>query len=176
MSLSTSEHIVYLALGSNLGDRLAHLRSAVDALRADRGLRVIDVSPIYESPAHRVTPAEDQPDFLNAVVKLSTTLDPHALLQRLHHIERMAGRRRERDARWAPRSLDLDVLIFGQEVIRTESLTVPHPRMAQRRFVLQPLADLDPMLHVPDPFNKTVDELLASCPDPDRPVPAPFTF
>ena len=159
---------VFVAMGSNVGDRLAHLRGALGALHEDADVRVLAASPIYESPAMTASPAEAGPDFLNAVVKLSTTLDAGALLERLQAIERRAGRRREEERRWAPRTLDLDILIFGDEVIRREQLTVPHPRLAERRFVLKPLADLASDYLVPAPFKRTVAELLDECPDPDR--------
>lgn len=161
-------------MGSNLGDRLRHLQTAVGTLRTDTDMTVIRVSSVYESPAH--TRAEDEagPPFLNAVIELSTSLDPLRLLERLHSIERAAGRRREDDPRWAPRTLDLDLLIFGRTVIRSEQLTVPHPRLGVRRFVLRPWADLDADCHVPQPFDQTVGALLAACPDADRPVQTPF--
>ena len=168
------ERVVFVAMGSNLGDRLAHLRLAVDELREDSDIHVLAGSPVYESPALTASPDETGPDFLNAVVKLSTRLDAGALLERLQAIERRAGRRREADRRWAPRTLDLDILIFGDEVIRREQLTVPHPRLGERRFVLRPLADLAPRRLVPAPFDRTVAELLDECPDPDRLKRTPF--
>jgi 2-amino-4-hydroxy-6-hydroxymethyldihydropteridine diphosphokinase len=173
---AVSEQIAFVALGSNLGDRFGHLRFAVDALTQDPEITVLAVSPVYDSPAHSIGTSEVQPHFLNSVVKLSTSLNPNALLQRLQRIEHAAGRRRERGAQWAPRTLDLDLLIFGEEVIDREELTVPHPRLGGRRFVLRPLADLDPDRHVPDPYNRTVAELLADCPDPDRPLQTPFSL
>lgn len=174
MSVGAPERLVFVGMGSNLGDRLAHLRLAVDALREDSDIRVLAESPVYESPALTASPDEAGPDFLNAVVKLSTWLGAGVLLERLQAIERRAGRRREADRRWAPRTLDLDILIFGDEVIRREQLTVPHPRLGERRFVLRPLADLAPDRFVPAPFERTVADLLDECPDPDRLARTPF--
>ncbi len=176
VSNAAFEHIAFVALGSNLGDRLSRLQSAVDALRGDPEIIVLAVSPVYESPAQVIERSDAHPYFLNSVAQLSTSLLPNALLERLQRIEDEAGRRREHGLRWAPRTLDLDLLIFGNEVIRGEQLTVPHPRLGERRFVLEPLADLDSERHVPHPYDKTVAELLAECPDTDRPVQTPFTL
>ena len=170
----SSGEVVFVAIGSNLGDRIGHLRGAVEALRDDPDIHMLAASPIYESPAQTADPGETGPDFLNAVVKLSTTLDAGALLERLQAIERRAGRVREAERRWAPRTLDLDILIFGDEVIRRKQLTVPHPRLGERRFVLRPLADLAPERFVPAPFEQTVAELLAKCSDPDLVARTPF--
>lgn len=176
MSEARSEQIAFVALGSNLGDRVAHLRSAIDAFRRDPDITVIDVSPVYASPAHTLTAGEAKPFFFNAVAKISTSMDPHTLLERLHAIEHVSGRRREDDPQWAPRTLDLDLLIFGSEEIQEEQLTVPHPRLGVRRFVLRPWADLDAGRYVPPPYDQTVADLLAACPDGDRPVRTPFTL
>lgn len=174
MSEAGCEQIAFVALGSNLGDRLAHLRSAVDALRSDPEITVIDVSPVYESPAHTLTAGETKPSFLNAVAEVATGMDPHTLLERLHAIERASGRRREDDPLWAARTLDLDLLIFGSEEIQEDQLTVPHPRLGARRFVLRPWADIDPARYVPHPYDQTVADLLAACPDEDRPMRTRF--
>lgn len=176
MSEAYFEHTAFVSLGSNIGDRLRYLRSAVNAFRRDPDITLVDVSPVYESPAHTLTGDAPTPAFLNAVAKLSTELDPYALLERLHAIERAAGRRREDEPKWAPRTLDLDLLIFGSEVIQEENLTVPHPRLGVRRFVLRPWADLDPQYYVAHPYEKTVGELLAVCPDPDRPLQMTLTL
>jgi deoxyguanosine kinase len=159
----------FVGLGANLGDREAALRRAVGALAAAAGVEVVAASLVYEGPAHTLDPAETQPPFLNAVVELRTGLTPEALLAVLHAVERGAGR--ERRQRWAPRSLDLDLLLYdglvneGSEQGGDTALTLPHPRIAERRFVLQPLHDLDPALGVPG-TGRTVAELLAACPDP----------
>ncbi len=129
---------VFVGLGANLGDRKAALRSALAALGQLPGTQLLRVSPLYGS-----APVDaGGPDYLNAVAELATTLAPWALLQALQAIEQAAGR--ERPYRNAPRTLDLDILWFGDQVIDTAELTVPHPRMAERAFVLRPLADLAP--------------------------------
>ena len=129
---------VFVGLGANLGDRQAALRAALAAIGQLPGTRVLRVSPLYGS-----APVDaGGPDYLNAVAEIATTLAPQALLQALQAIEHSAGR--ERPYRNAPRTLDLDILWFGRQVIDTPTLTVPHPRMAERAFVLRPLADLVP--------------------------------
>lgn len=129
---------VYVGLGANLGEREVALRKALAALGQCPGTRVLRVSPLYGS-----APVDaGGPDYLNAVAEVATTLTPEALLQALQAIEQSAGR--ERPYRNAPRTLDLDILWFGDQVIDTPALTVPHPRMAERAFVLRPLADLVP--------------------------------
>lgn len=158
-----------IGLGSNLGDRVAHLRRAVASLDAHPGIAVRAVSPVYENPA--LTPDDaPQPDFLNAAALVETTLAPEALLDVLLGIEAAAGR--ERRARWSARPLDLDVLLFGDEPVATDRLAVPHPRLAERRFVLQPMADLVPDAVVPGP-GRTVAALLDACPDPHPLTPTP---
>jgi 2-amino-4-hydroxy-6-hydroxymethyldihydropteridine diphosphokinase len=126
----------YLAIGSNLGDRLAHLQSAVDGLAATAGIDVVAVSAVYETDP--VGP--EQPDYLNAVVAVDTTLHAHALLAVGQRLEARAHR--VRGERWGPRTLDVDVVFFGDEQLDTPDLVVPHPRWEERDFVLAPLADL----------------------------------
>lgn len=129
---------VFIGLGANLGDRKSTLRAALAAIGQLHGTRLLRISPLYGS-----APVDaGGPDYLNAVAELATTQAPQALLQALQAIERSAGR--ERPYRNAPRTLDLDILWFGDRVIDTPALTVPHPRMAERAFVLRPLADLVP--------------------------------
>ena len=129
---------VYVGLGANLGERETALRTALAAIGRLPGTRVIRVSPLYGS-----APVDaGGPDYLNAVAELATTLTPQALLAALQAIELGAGR--ERPYRNAPRTLDLDILWFGGQIIDSPALTVPHPRMAERAFVLRPLADLAP--------------------------------
>ena len=135
----------YLGLGSNLGDRLAHLQLAVDHLASADGVRVTAVSPVYETDPVG-GPAQD--DFLNAVVAVDTDLEPLALLAECAAAEAAAAR--VRDVRWGPRTLDVDVLWIEGYESAEPVLTVPHPRMAERAFVLAPLHDLDPAL-VPEP-------------------------
>lgn len=157
----------YIALGSNLGDRAGHLRQACRALDVHPDLDVLASSPVYETPAMTMDPEEEQPPFLNAVLAVRSALEPEALLHVLHRLEAQAGRVRSRP--WAPRTLDLDLLTYGGIVRSTEALTLPHPRLAERRFVLQPLADLAPNLGLPAPFDETPTALLARCPD-DAPI------
>ena len=131
-----------MALGSNLGEREGLLAFAVASLRESAGIRVLALSPIYETEPVGGPP---QGAYLNAVVALRTTLDPRALLERLLAIEALAGR--ERGAtRDAPRRLDLDLLLYGSRVIDEPGLVVPHPRLHERAFALVPLRDLAPDL------------------------------
>jgi 2-amino-4-hydroxy-6-hydroxymethyldihydropteridine diphosphokinase len=129
----------YLGIGSNLGDRLANLQLAVDRLADAPGVRVVGVSPVYETAP---VGGPEQPDYLNAVVALDTARSPHELLGLAQSIEQEA--RRVRTVRWGPRTLDVDVLLVGDERVDDPDLVVPHPRLRERAFVLVPLADLDP--------------------------------
>jgi 2-amino-4-hydroxy-6-hydroxymethyldihydropteridine diphosphokinase len=128
----------YLGIGSNLGDRLSYLQLAVDQLAAADGVTVAGVSPVYET-----TPVggPDQPDYLNAVVAVDTALTAHELLRIAQGIE--AAAERVRTVRWGPRTLDVDVLLVGDERVDDPDLVVPHPRMTERAFVVVPLAELD---------------------------------
>lgn len=129
---------VFIGLGANLGAREHNLRAALAAIDRLPGTRVQRVSPLYRS-----APVDAHgPDYLNAVAELRTTLTPAALLAALQTLEQAAGRKRAQ--RNAPRTLDLDILCFADQTIRTAQLTIPHPRMGSRAFVLRPLADLDP--------------------------------
>jgi 2-amino-4-hydroxy-6-hydroxymethyldihydropteridine diphosphokinase len=129
----------YLGIGSNLGERLTYLQLAVDELAAADGVTVVGVSPVYETAP---VGGPEQPDYLNAVVAVDTALTPHELLRVAHGIE--ADAERVRTVRWGPRTLDVDVLLVGDERVDDPDLVVPHPRMAERAFVVVPLADLDP--------------------------------
>lgn len=134
-----------VGLGSNLGDRLAHLRAAVRALELTPGVRLTARSRVYETDP--VGGPAGQGAYLNAAVGLETTLDPPELLGVLLGIERSRGR--ERRERWGPRTLDLDLLTYGSRLIRTPDLIVPHPRLLERAFVLVPVADVAGDLVVP---------------------------
>ena len=131
--------IVYLSLGSNLGDRRATITAGVTRLDALPHTRVLALSSIIETDPVGFT---DQPRFLNAAAKLETDLLPHDLLDELQRIEDELGRVRTR--RWGPRTIDLDILLYDESVMQTDRLTIPHPRMAGRRFVLAPLAEIAP--------------------------------
>jgi 2-amino-4-hydroxy-6-hydroxymethyldihydropteridine diphosphokinase len=136
----------YLGLGSNVGDREAHLRAAIEMLGA-RGVEVDAVSSAYETePVGEVL---DQPDFLNAAVRGRTGLEPEALLDVCKEIEAERGRDLEA-ARHSPRPLDVDLLLLGDLELSTARLTLPHPEVTSRRFVLAPLLELDPALVLPD--------------------------
>jgi len=144
-----------IALGANLGDRAANLRAALGLISITPGVRVKRVSTFLENPAVGGPP--DSPSFLNAVAAIETDLEPHALLTRLLEIERQMGR--VRSQRNDPRPIDLDIIFFGDRVIDTPDLVVPHRLMHERRFVLQPLAEIAPeMLH--PKLGKRVDEIL----------------
>ncbi len=136
----------YLGLGSNVGDREAHLRAAVELLR-ERGIEVEEVSSTYETePVGEVL---DQPDFLNAAIRIRTDLEPEELLDVCKGVE--AARGRALDApRHSPRPLDVDLLLLGDLELSTDRLTLPHPEVTSRRFVLAPLLELDPKLTLPD--------------------------
>ena len=160
-----SDH-VFVGLGSNQGGRLGHLQAAADGFAAQEGVAVLAASPVYETEAHTLRRGEQQPAFLNAALRLRTSLSPERLLDVGQRLEADAGRAPERRrARWAPRPLDVDLLVVGGETRDTPRLALPHPRLAERRFVLQPLADLCPNLRVPTPFEATVSELLRRCSD-----------
>lgn len=135
----------FVGLGSNLGRPAARVREAIAALAKLEETRLVRSSPLYRNPA--VGPGR-QPDYVNAVAELATTLGPHALLDALQAIEQRMGRERG-PVRWAPRVIDLDLLLYGERRIDDERLTVPHPRMAERAFVLYPLADVAPDLVIP---------------------------
>jgi 2-amino-4-hydroxy-6-hydroxymethyldihydropteridine diphosphokinase len=145
--------VAYIGLGSNLGDRKGTLR---DALARLAELGKVRVSSFRETDPVGVT---DQPKFVNAVAELSTQLAPRDLLDALLAIERELGRDRSREQRWGPRTLDLDLLLYGGEMIDEPGLTVPHPRLADRRFVLEPLHELVPGLVLSD--GTRVGDLLA---------------
>lgn len=131
----------YVGLGANLGDDLtATLQSALQALAALPATRLVAVSSAWRSAPVQAT----GPDFLNAVARLATTLPPEALLDALQAIEQQHGR--QRPYLNAPRTLDLDLLLYGQQRLRTDRLTLPHPRLSERAFVLRPLLELDPTL------------------------------
>jgi 2-amino-4-hydroxy-6-hydroxymethyldihydropteridine diphosphokinase len=141
---------VYLGIGSNLGDRLAHLQTAVEAIARHPEVTDVVVSRVYETEP---VGGPEQGAYLNAVVGADTTLTPHALLDLAHQAEQAAER--VRVERWGPRTLDVDVLWYGGEVIDDPDLIVPHPRMEERGFVQVPLQDVAPELPVAAPARWT---------------------
>jgi 2-amino-4-hydroxy-6-hydroxymethyldihydropteridine diphosphokinase len=127
----------YLGIGSNLGERVQYLQMAVDGLGATDGVEVIAVSRVYETDP---VGGPEQPDYLNAVVAVDTTLAPRQLLEVAQRLEGEA--QRVRKERWGPRTLDVDILLFGDDEVEKPDLVIPHPRWRERDFVLAPLADL----------------------------------
>lgn len=134
-----------IGLGGNLGDTRATLEAAIERLAAHPGIALAACSHFYRTPPWGMI---DQPDFVNAAIAIDTTLEPHALLDVLLETERAFGRVRDGE-RWGPRTLDLDLLVYGDRFLHDDRLTVPHPRIAERAFVLLPLRDLDPAFVVP---------------------------
>ncbi|HEY0179750.1 MAG TPA: 2-amino-4-hydroxy-6-hydroxymethyldihydropteridine diphosphokinase [Dokdonella sp.] len=143
--MTGGEARAYVGLGSNLGDPPRQIRSALQALDAPPHTRVVQRSRLYRTPPWGVA---DQPAFVNAVAELATALAPRELLDALLEIERRHGRRRDA-ARWGPRTLDLDLLTFADRRVDEPGLVLPHPRLAERAFVLVPLAEIAPDLAIP---------------------------
>ena len=135
----------YVGLGANVGPREETLRQAVELLAAEDGVEVVGVSTLQETDPVGVV---GQPRFLNGAVAVETTLPPRELLGVLLRIERTLGRVRD-GTRWGPRTVDLDLLVYADEVVDEPGLRVPHPRLQERRFVLEPLVELNPVLQVP---------------------------
>ena len=149
---------VYVGLGSNIDDPLLQLHQALEGLGQLPQTTLAAASPLYRS---RPVGPSDQPDFLNMAVQLDTALTPLALLDHLQQLEHAQGRQRTRH--WGPRTLDLDILLWGDQSIDEPRLQVPHPQLPHRDFVLQPLLDLDPALCLPD--GTTLQHLRAHCPN-----------
>jgi 2-amino-4-hydroxy-6-hydroxymethyldihydropteridine diphosphokinase len=153
----------WLGLGANLGDRRAALEAALAGL-AEAGIAVEAVSPAYETAPRDVV---DQPAFMNAAARVGTDLPPEELLAAVKRLERALGR--EPGPRWGPRAIDCDLLLWeGGAHDAGELLTIPHPRLAERRFALLPLLDLDPALALPD--GRRLADLLAAIPPDDQPA------
>jgi 2-amino-4-hydroxy-6-hydroxymethyldihydropteridine diphosphokinase len=137
----------YVGLGANLGDREAAIRRALELLGAEPRISVTAISSLRETDPVGYL---DQPRFLNGAAAVETDLAPRALLDRLLAVERALGRQRGTGPRFGPRPIDLDLLLYGREVVDEPGLTVPHERLTERRFALEPLAELDPELELPD--------------------------
>lgn len=159
MSYTEVVTTVYLGLGTNLVDRAGNLCSAIAELRATSGITVTRESSVIETEPWGIT---DQPKFLNQVIELSTTLEPLDLFHRLKAIERALGRD-PAGAKWGPRVIDLDILFYDDLVLDSSELTIPHPRLHERRFVLEPLAELAPDFIHPV-LKQTVAAMLSSLP------------
>ena len=150
--------ICYIGIGSNLGNPVAQAKQAIVALKSLDSLSVLDVSSLYAS---KPMGPQDQPDYVNAVAKISTSLSPLQLLDQLQHIEQHSGRVRK-DERWGPRTLDLDILLIDDLMIDEPRLTVPHYGMHCREFVLYPLFEIEPQLTLPN--KVTLKDLVENCP------------
>ena len=159
---------IFVGVGSNEGDRLATISRGVQALGAIAGVRIIQMALVAET-----TPVGGPPQgpYLNTVVEVDTTIPPRELLQSLKAIERQLGRKPS-NVRWAPRPIDLDLLLYGDVIIREPDLEVPHPRMHERRFVLEPLAQLAPDVMHPV-LKQSVASLLARLPAAPSPSSGP---
>jgi 2-amino-4-hydroxy-6-hydroxymethyldihydropteridine diphosphokinase len=136
----------FVGLGSNLGDPQEQIRRALELMAAEEGVEVVAVSALRETDP---VGYEEQPRFLNGAAELRTSLSARELLGRLLGIERRLGRVRGEGPRFGPRTIDLDLLLHGDQVVAEPGLVVPHPRLHERRFALEPLADLDPALEIP---------------------------
>lgn len=145
VSAPSAVHAV-IGLGGNVGDTVGVLRRAFGDLAAIDASRLLRTSRLYRTPAWGF---EAQPDFVNAVALLETALEPHALLEALLRIERRHGRDRGKETRWGPRTLDLDLLLYGERRMASPDLVVPHPRMHERAFVLRPMLDIAPEISIP---------------------------
>jgi len=154
---------VYIGLGSNLGDQAATLMSALKLLGGLQGVTIRRISQFRRTQP--VGGPKDQPPYMNAAAEVTTTLGPDGLLAALHDIENALGRNRKAEKRWGPRTCDLDILLMGELALETRELTIPHPRMHERDFVLRPLAEIAPEALHPI-FGKTVSELLADLQGP----------
>ncbi len=153
---------VYLSVGSNMGNREEHIENAIEMLRDDFGIRKVKESVLIDNEPYGYT---DQPNFLNGAVSLETIYSPWELLDVLHKIEKEGHR--VRDIRWGPRTIDLDIVFYGEEIINDDDLVIPHRDMHRRRFVLEPLSELAPWAVHPV-FHKTVYEMLQQLTEKER--------
>jgi 2-amino-4-hydroxy-6-hydroxymethyldihydropteridine diphosphokinase len=152
------KHTAYLSIGSNLGERQENLANAIQQIETNCG-NIIKASAIYETAAWGTS---EQPSFLNQCLVLKTDLSAKKLIKQLLHIERLMGR--ERKEKMGPRLIDLDIILMDEDVVFSEFLTLPHPHLQDRKFVLLPLAEIAPKAFHPI-FNKTVEQLLIECSD-----------
>ena len=155
--LERTRHEVYLSVGANIGDRQKNITDAIDLLNDDKKIDVVRVSELIETKPYGVT---DQPDFLNGAIFIRTLYEADELLKKIHEIEAKLGR--ERKEHWGPRTIDLDILYFDDEVIESEELTVPHIEIEKREFVLEPLNEIAPWKKHPV-TGKTTIEMLKEC-------------
>ncbi len=153
-----SKKPVFVGLGGNVGDVLSNMAKALDVLDSEPDVELVAVSPVYKTPPWGIT---DQDWFLNACAKFETSLEPQAFLDKC--LEAEESLKRTRSKRWGPRTIDLDILLFGDVMVSYENLTIPHPRMQERQFVLEPLATLDDGLKI---GGKSVGELLTGLGEP----------
>jgi 2-amino-4-hydroxy-6-hydroxymethyldihydropteridine diphosphokinase len=158
--------IAFLGLGSNLGDAAGYCRQAIDEISRRPGNRVLRVSSLYRTEPLGV---KEQDWFVNAVIEIRTTLSPRDLLRALQGIEKSMGRVRDNVPRWGPRAIDIDILLYGQDVVEEEGLCIPHPEMHRRRFVLVPMEELASYVIHPK-FGVTIKGLLQRLEDPSEVV------
>ena len=156
-------HRVHIGIGSNLGDRRANTGEAIEKVSKLPGTRIVRASSLYESEPL----GNAKTWFVNSVIELETDLAPEALLKKLKAIEEAMGRKRVKGKRWGSRIIDLDILLFDQDVIDKRTLKIPHPEMHKRRFVLLPLAELAPQVIHPQ-LGQTVSTMLATVKDDKR--------
>lgn len=155
VKISRKWHEAYIAVGSNMGEKRQYIEEALESLKTTPGCRLEKVSNLIETEPYGM---KEQDVFLNGAVKMSTLLTPRELLVRLHELEQEAGRTRE--VHWGPRTLDLDILFYDDEIIGEDDLCIPHVDMKNRRFVLEPMAEIAPYKHHPV-SGKTMKEMLA---------------
>lgn len=159
--MKTTGATAYLGLGSNIGNRTKNLELAISTISEHPEILVCAASSFYESEP---VGYEDQDWFINQVVRIETSLSPYELLKVAHRIENIAGRKRE--IRWGPRTLDIDILLYGEMILKTPILTIPHPFLPERRFVLVPLAEIAPSLKHPV-LGISVSDMLIDSPTED---------
>ncbi len=167
---------VYLGLGANLGEKLEHLQWAVQQLLEMTGIEGVKCSPVYESEAHVLDEEDVEPAYLNAVIGFQTEILPMHILRMANLLEKRRGRDRQGEARWASRTLDIDILAYGEQVVESSVLKIPHRRIAERKFVLMPWHDIAPDFLLPAPFDKTVKALLNACDDQSNLTKTSYTL